>query len=56
VEAVSVMISESAATQFSLTISESIGLWALTNPHVTFGIGFVDDFRDDCGLIFINNF
>jgi hypothetical protein len=50
------MISESAANQFSLTMSESTGLLALTNPRVTFGIVFVDDFGDDSGPIFINNF
>ena len=30
------------------------GLWALTNPRVTFGISFVDDFEDGSGSIFID--
>jgi hypothetical protein len=30
--------------QFSLTVSKSTGLGALTNPRVTFGRCFVDDF------------
>jgi len=30
-------------------------LWALTNPRVTFGIDFVDDFGDGGGLVFINS-
>jgi len=29
---------------------------ALTNPRVTFGIGFVDDFGDGSGSVFINSF
>jgi len=28
----------------------------LSNPRVTFGIGFVDDFEDDSGSVFINSF
>ena len=38
------MISESAATQFLLTIFESQGLWAMTNPRVTFESCFFDFF------------
>jgi len=91
-EVVSLMISQSAPTQFSLTFSESTGaastsestrlLWkvfrwwflswqrtsfhwlflsqegllVVTNPRVTFGIGFVDDFRDGSGSVFFNSF
>jgi hypothetical protein len=32
------------------------GLLALTNPRVTFGIGFVDDFGDGSGSVFTNSF
>jgi hypothetical protein len=28
----------------------------LTNPRVTFGIGFVDDLGDASGSVFINSF
>jgi len=28
----------------------------LTNPRVTFVIGFVDDFGDGRGSVFLNNF
>ena len=28
----------------------------LTNPRVTFVIGFVDDFGDGCGSVFLDNF
>jgi len=38
------MIFESEGNQLSMTISESIGQLLLTNPRVTFGIGFVHDF------------
>jgi hypothetical protein len=43
-EAVSFMISESAATQFSWMISESKGMLVMSNPCVTVGSSFVDDF------------
>jgi hypothetical protein len=36
--------SQSAPTQFLLTISELTGVWALPNPRVTFGRCFGDDF------------
>jgi len=42
------MIFESAPNQFSVTISEQ-GQLVLTNPHVTFEIGFIHDFRDGSG-------
>jgi hypothetical protein len=47
-----VIIYESAANQLVLTISESIGLLALKNPRVTFGIGFVNNFGDGSGSVF----
>jgi hypothetical protein len=50
------MISESAANQFSLTISESQGLLVVTNPRVTFGIGFVHHLGDGSGSVFIHSF
>ena len=92
VEAVLMTICESSATQFSLTISESTealcsaeskhhlwmlfrwwflsrqrlrfcwlflihqGLWALTNPHVTCGSGFVHDFWVGSDLVFVDYF
>ena len=91
-ESVSLTISKTTGSQFSLTVSKSSpagsadesmrhlwkvfrwwflsrqrlsfcwlflsqeGLWALTNPSVTFGIGFVDDFEDDSDSVFINSF
>jgi hypothetical protein len=50
------MIFESAANQFSLTISE--WTWAVSGDKSTrpFVIGFVDDFGDDIDSVFINNF
>jgi hypothetical protein len=42
-ETVSGAISDWAATQFSLTVSESKGLCALTNPWVTSANIFGDD-------------
>jgi hypothetical protein len=47
---------ETAANQFSVTISDSTGQLLLTNPHLTFGIGFVHDFEDGSGSVFINSF
>jgi len=47
---------ETATNQFSMTISDSTGQLLLTNPRLTFGIGFVDDFRDGNGSVFINSF
>jgi len=44
VEAVSFMISDSAATQFLLMISKPHGLFALSNPCLTHVSSFVDDF------------
>ena len=44
VEVVSLMISESTTTLFSLIISETTGVFALSNPCVTRGSSFVDDF------------
>ena len=91
-ESVSLMISETVVTQFSITVSKSPGagnpdesarhllnlfrwwfpsrhrlsfccfflsqqgLRAFPNPRVTFGIGFVHDFGDDSGSVFINSF
>jgi hypothetical protein len=52
----SIPISGSATTQFSLTILESTGLWPLTNTRVTFGISFGDDFGVGRGLVFIDYF
>jgi hypothetical protein len=46
------MISELATTPFLLTISESPGVGVVTNPRVTFGSGFVDDFQVDTDSIF----
>jgi hypothetical protein len=43
-QAVSVMISKSAATQLSLTISECTGVCALTSPCVSSWSSFGDDF------------
>jgi hypothetical protein len=40
---------ETAANQFSVTISDSLGQLVLTNPRVTFDIGFVHDFEDGSG-------
>jgi len=40
---------ETAANQFSVTISDSTGQLLLTNPRVTFGIGFGHDFKDGIG-------
>jgi hypothetical protein len=47
-----VIISESVANQFSLTISESPG--AVSGD--TFEIGFVHDFEDESGSVFIHSF
>jgi len=47
---------ETAANQFSVTISDSTGQLLLTNPRVTFGIGFVHDFEDGSGSVFIKSF
>jgi len=44
VEAVSLTISDSAATQFLLMISKPTWVFALSNPCVTRGSSFVDDF------------
>jgi hypothetical protein len=56
VEAVSLMIFESAMTQFSLTIFESAGVGVLTNPCVTFRSGFDDDFQVGAESIFLDFF
>jgi hypothetical protein len=45
VEALSLMVSESAATQLSVTISDQQGLCAWTKPSVSWGRSFGDDFR-----------
>jgi hypothetical protein len=42
--------------QFSVTISDSTGAVIAANPRVTFGIGFVHDFGDRSGSVFINSF
>jgi hypothetical protein len=44
VEVVSLLISESTTTLFLLIISETTGVFALSNPCVTRGSSFVDDF------------
>jgi len=54
-EAISLMISYSVVTQFTLTICDSTGLCALMNPRVTCGSGLVDDFRGDSDSVFLDN-
>jgi len=43
-------------TSFRWLFMSQLGLLVLTNPRVTFGIGFVDNFGDGSGSVFINNF
>ena len=50
------MISELAANQFPLTISKWIGAVSGDKSTRPFVIGFVDNFGDDSGSVFINNF
>ena len=50
-EAISLTISDSAATQFLLMISRPTWLFALSNPCVTRGSSFVDDFRSHRGCL-----
>jgi hypothetical protein len=50
-EAVSLRISESTATQFSSMIYEATGLFALSNPCVTRGNSFVNDFEGRRGCL-----
>jgi hypothetical protein len=42
--------------QFSLIVSKSIGVGALTNPRVTYGSGLVDDFRVSSRSVFVDYF
>jgi hypothetical protein len=56
-EAVSVMLFESAATQFSPAISESTGdLCATSNPSIGYGVSLVDYFWVVSHLVFGDNF
>jgi len=50
------MIFESAANQFSLTISKWTGAVSGDKSTRTFVIGYIDDFGDGSGSVFINNF
>ena len=55
-EVVSLMISESTTTLFSLIISETTGVFALSNPCVTRGSSFVEDFSDGIDSVFDDYF
>jgi len=55
-ELVSLTISQSAPTQFSLTFSESTGVRALPNPRVTFGRFLGDDFPVATDSVFVHVF
>ena len=55
-EVVSLMVSESAATKFSVTISSQQGLFAQMKPSVKWGSSFVDNFRVGSDSIFGDDF
>jgi hypothetical protein len=55
-EGVSVMIFQSASTLFSLTFFESTGVRGLSNPRLTFGRSFGDDFPVGTDSVFVDFF